>query len=149
MQRHEKLIVLIGILGLCPFIFGFIDLLVNTNDLLLKINIPKYYGVIILSFLGAQYWGIILIKNNEIKISDKLKSFIIVYSILPSLIGMIVFSVNDNISLIILAISFILSQIIDELLKSYVLYPSWYLILRRILTLIVISIIFFSYIIIK
>ena len=143
------MIVLIGILGLCPFIFGFIDLLVNTNDLLLKINIPKYYGVIILSFLGAQYWGIILIKNNEIKISDKLKSIIIVYSILPSLIGMIVFSVNDNISLIILAISFILSQIIDELLKSYVLYPSWYLILRRILTLIVISIIFFSYIIIK
>ena len=55
-----KVTILIGIMGLFPFIFGLVDLWVNKNELLFKINLPKYYGAIILTFLGSKYWGIIL-----------------------------------------------------------------------------------------
>ena len=144
-----KITILIGIVGLFPFIFGLVDLWVNKNELLFKINLPKYYGAIILTFLGSKYWGIILNLNSKNKLSNQLEVNIIIWSILPSIIGIIVLSIQNSFSIIILAFGFILSQIIDELLYNRINLPYWYLMLRRALTSLVLVILICTYIIIK
>ena len=149
LEYSVKIMILIGILGLLPFIFGFVDLWINKDELIFKINLPKYYGAIILTFLGSKYWGIILNLNGIIKISNKLKVSIIIWSILPSIIAITVLFIQSSFSIIILALGFILCQIIDELLYNKITFPHWYIILRRILTLIVVIILICSYIIIK
>ena len=53
---NSKLIILLSILGLSPFFLGLGDLLLNHDNLFFLINLPKYYGSIILTFLGAVYW---------------------------------------------------------------------------------------------
>jgi len=144
-----KIMILIGVLGLFPFIFGLVDLSVNKNELLFKINLPKYYGAIILTFLGSKYWGIILNLHGKNKLSNQLEVNIIIWSILPSIIGIIVLSIQNSFSIIILAFGFILSQIIDELLYNRINLPYWYLMLRRALTSLVLVILICTYIIIK
>ena len=144
-----KIMILIGVLGLFPFIFGLVDLWVNKNELLFKINLPKYYGAIILTFLGSKYWGIILNLHRKNKLSNQLEVNIIIWSILPSIIGIIVLSIQNSFSIIILAFGFILSQIIDELLYNRINLPYWYLMLRRALTSLVLVILICTYIIIK
>ena len=144
-----KIMILIGVLGLFPFIFGLVDLWVNKNELLFKINLPKYYGAIILTFLGSKYWGIILNLHGKNKLSNQLEVNIIIWSILPSILGIIVLSIQNSFSIIILALGFILSQIIDELLYNRINLPYWYLMLRRALTSLVLVILICTYIIIK
>jgi len=144
-----KIMILIGVLGLFPFIFGLVDLWVNKNELLFKINLPKYYGAIILTFLGSKYWGIILNLHGKNKLSNQLEVNIIIWSILPSIIGIIVLSIQNSFSIIILAFGFILSQIIDELLYNRINLTYWYLMLRRALTSLVLVILICTYIIIK
>tara|TARA_B100001093_G_scaffold429977_1_gene425470 strand:+ start:1112 stop:1591 length:480 start_codon:yes stop_codon:yes gene_type:complete len=144
-----KIMILIGILGLIPFILGLVDLWVNKDELLFKINLPKYYGAIILTFLGSKYWGIILNLNGKNKLSNQLEVNIIIWSISPSILGIIVLSIKNSFSIIILAFGFILCQIIDELLYNRINLPYWYLMLRRTLTSLVLVILICTYIIIK
>ena len=144
-----KITILIGIMGLFPFIFGLVDLWVNKNELLFKINLPKYYGAIILTFLGSKYWGIILNSHGKNKLSNQMEVNIIIWSILPSILGIIVLFIQNSFSIIILAFGFILSQIIDELLYNRINLPYWYLMLRRALTSLVLVILICTYIIIK
>mgnify|MGYP000141193008 FL=1 len=149
LEYSVKIMILIGILGLLPFVFGLVDLSINKNELIFKINLPKYYGAIILTFLGSKYWGIILNLNGIKKISNELKVGIIIWSILPSIIAITVLFIQSSVSIIILALSFTLCQIIDELLYNKINFPHWYIILRRILTLIVLIILICTFIIIK
>ena len=145
----SKSVILLSILGLLPFFFGLIDIIVNKDNLFFKINIPKYYGSIILTFLGAAYWGIVLHNSNKSSISEKVKTYITCWSIVPSLMGGVVLIVSHEISIIILALGFIFVQFIDEFIIKYFNFPIWYLLLRRILTVIVAFILIFSYFLIK
>ena len=140
----DKVIILIAILGLLPFIFGLIDLWINKKDLIFIINIPKYYGCIILTFLGAIYWGVVLSLNPTYNFSEKTKICLIIWSIIPSIICIIIALTNDLLGIIILILSFIFSQIFDEFIFKYIKFSEWYLILRRILTLIVVLILIIS-----
>ena len=149
LEYSVKIMILIGILGLLPFIFGFVDLWINKDELIFKINLPKYYGAIILTFLGSKYWGIILNLNNIKKISNQSKVNIVIWSILPSIIAITVLIIQSSVSIIILALGFLLCQIVDELLYNKIEFPYWYIILRRILTLIVLIILICTFIIIK
>ena len=142
---ESKLIILLSILGLLPFFFGLIDLLLNKDDLFFVINLPKYYGSIILTFLGAVYWGIILKDNNNDLISKKIKGYIICWSVIPSLWGGLILIFDHDITIILLALCFIIVQFADELIIKYFKFPIWYLFLRRSLTMIVIFILIFSY----
>ena len=148
LEYSFKIMILIGILGLLPFVFGLVDLWINKNELIFKINLPKYYGAIILTFLGSKYWGIVLNLNSKIKISNELKVNIIIWSILPSIIALTVLIIQSSFSIIILALGFISCQIIDELFYNKISFPYWYIILRRILTLIVLIILICTFIII-
>ena len=149
LEYSVKIMILIGILGLLPFVFGLVDLWINKNELIFKINLPKYYGAIILTFLGSKYWGIILNLNNIKKISNQLQVSIIIWSILPSIIAITVLIIQSSVSIIILALGFLSCQIVDELLYNKIDFPYWYIILRRILTLIVLIILICTFIIIK
>ena len=142
---NSKLVIILSILGLLPFFFGLIDLLLNKDNLFFIINLPKYYGSVILTFLGAVYWGIILNDNHKNLIPEKVKIYIICWSIIPSLWGCLILIFNNNITIIILAICYIIVQFVDEFVIKYFKFPIWYLFLRRLLTMIVILILTFSY----
>ena len=144
-NRNSKLIIFLSILGLLPFFFGLIDLLLNKDNLFFVINLPKYYGSIILTFLGAVYWGIILNDSHKNLIPDKVKTYITYWSIIPSLWSSLILIFNHNITIIILAICYIIVQFVDEFIIKYFKIPIWYLFLRRLLTIIVILILLFSY----
>ena len=149
LNKSEKLFIFIGLLGLFPFFIGLLDLLINKNNLFFVVHLPKYYGSIILTFLGAIYWGSMLNTNPKSLIPEQIKYFIIIWSILPSIFSIIILSINSNISLLILLMSFLLCQLIDEICNKYLLFPKWYLPFRRILTLIVVIVLICSYFIIK
>jgi hypothetical protein len=144
-NRNSKLIILLSILGLLPFFFGLIDLLLNKDNLFFVINLPKYYGSVILTFLGAVYWGIILYDNHKNLIPEEVKTYIICWSIIPSFWSGLILIFNHNITIIILAICYIIVQFVDEYVIKYFKFPIWYLFLRRLLTIIVILILIFSY----
>ena len=138
-------VALLSIFGLLPFFFGLFDLLLNKDNLFFVINLPKYYGSVILTFLGAVYWGIILNDSNKNLITEKVKTFIICWSIIPSLWSGLILIFSHNITIIILALCFIIIQFVDEFIIKYFKFPIWYLFLRRSLTISVISILVFSY----
>ena len=144
-NKNSKLITLLSIFGLLPFFFGLIDLFLNKDNLFFLINLPKYYGSIILTFLGAIYWGIILNDSHKNLIPDKVKTYIICWSIIPSLWSSLILIFNHNITIIVLAICYIIVQFVDEFVIKYFKFPIWYLFLRRLLTIIVILILLFSY----
>ena len=140
---------LLGILGLLPFFFGLIDLLLNKDSLFFIVNLPKYYGSVILTFLGAVYWGIILYDSRKDLISEKVKTYIICWSIIPSIWSGLILIFNHNITIIILALCFMVVQFVDEYIIKYFKFPLWYLFLRRSLTIVVIFILIFTYFLIE
>ena len=146
---YSKLMILLSILGLLPFFFGLIDLLLNKDNLFFVINLPKYYGSIILTFLGAVYWGIILNDSSKNLISIKVKTFIIFWSIIPSIWSGLILIFSHNITIIILALCFVIVQFVDEFIIKYFKFPIWYLFLRRSLTIVVIFILIFSYFLVR
>ena len=149
MDKSEKLFIIMSILGLFPFIIGLLDLIINKNNLFFFVNLPKYYGSIIFTFLGAIYWGAMLNLTPKNFIPEKVKIFIIIWSVLPSILGITVLSTNSNLSLLMLSMGFFLCQLVDEIFNKYLSFPNWYLPLRRILTLIVVIVLICSYFIIQ
>ena len=77
--------------------------MINRNNLFFFINLPKYYGSIILTFLGAVYWGIILNDSHKNLISEKIKTYIICWSIIPSMSSGLILIFSHHITIIILA----------------------------------------------
>ena len=148
-NHNSKLIIILSVIVLLQFFFGLIDLLLNKDNLFFVINLPKYYGSIILTFLGAVYWGIIINDSNKNLINEKVKTFVICWSIIPSLWSVLILIFSNNITIIILALCFIIVQFVDEFIIKFFKFPIWYLFLRRSLTISVTSILIFSYFLVK
>ena len=146
---HEKIMILISFMGMIPFIIGLLDLWFNQENLIFSINFVKYYGVIILTFLGSIYWGIILNQNKTITFSNQFKILIIIWSITPAFGGTLILLIDKNISLIILSIGYLICQIIDEIYNKFLFFPNWYILLRRLLSFTVITILVSCYLILK
>ena len=147
--NHEKIIILLGFMGIIPFIIGLLDLWFNQGNLVFPINLSKYYGVIILTFLGSIYWGIVLNHNKVIIFTNLFKIYMLIWSITPALLGLVVLLIDKEISLIILSIGYLICQIIDEIYNKFLFFPNWYLFLRRLLSIAVITILISCYLIIK
>ena len=148
LNKSDRLFIFLGFLGLFPFIIGLFDLLTDKSNLFFVVNLPKYYGSIILTFLGAIYWGTILNLTPKNLIPEEIKLFIIIWSVTPSILAITILSIKSNFSLLILSVGFLLCQFVDEICNKYLSFPIWYLPLRRILTLIVVLILICSYFII-
>ncbi len=149
LDKSEKLFIFIGLLGLFPFFIGLLDLLINKNNLFFIVHLPKYYGSIILTFLGAIYWGYILSLARKSFVPEQIKFCIIIWSVIPSILAIIILTMKSNFSLLLLSMGFLLCQLVDEICNKFLLFPSWYLTLRRTLTLFVILILIYSYFIMQ
>ena len=149
LNKSEKLFIFLGLLGLFPFFIGLLDLLINKNNLFFVVHLPKYYGSIILTFLGAIYWGSILNFPPKNLIPEQIKFCIIIWSVTPSILAITILTMKSNFSLLLLSMSFLLCQLVDEICYKFLLFPSWYLPLRRTLTLFVVLILIYSYFIMQ
>ena len=149
LKSYEKIIILLGFMGLIPFIVGLLDLWFNQENLIFPINIPKNYGVIILTFLGSVYWGIILNQNKMNAFTNQFKIFMLIWSIIPALLGIVTLLIDKRISLIILSLEYLICQLVDEFYNKILLFPNWYIFLRRSLSITVITILICSYFILK
>ena len=149
LNKSEKLFIFIGLLGLFPFFIGLLDLLINKNNLFFVVHLPKYYGSIILTFLGAVYWGSILNLVRKSLAPEQIKFCIIIWSVIPSILAITILTIKSNFSLLLLSMSFLLCQLVDEICYKFLLFPSWYLPLRRTLTLFVVLILIYSYFIMQ
>lgn len=149
LNKSEKLFIFLGLLGLFPFFIGLLDLLINKNNLFFVVHLPKYYGSIILTFLGAIYWGSILNLVRKNLVPEQIKFCIIIWSVTPSILAITILTMKSNFSLLLLSMSFLLCQLVDEICYKFLLFPSWYLPLRRTLTLFVVLILIYSYFIMQ
>ena len=149
LNKSDKVFIFIGILGLIPFIIGLFDLFINKSNLFFEVHLPKYYGSIILTFLGAIYWGTILNLPQKTLVTEKIRFFIIIWSVIPSILAITILSMNNNISILLLSVGFLICQLVDEICNKYLSFPGWYLSLIRLLTFIVVLVLICSYFIIQ
>ena len=148
LYNYNKYMIILSFLGLIPFILGVLDLYFNKENPYININIPIHYGVIILTFLGSVYWGIILSYRGHFPYNDNIKIITLIWSITPAFLGIIILMTKEKDSLIILSVSYFICQIVDEIYYKSEILQTWYIKLRRVLTVIVMTIFILSYLII-
>ena len=144
-KKNKYIITIIGLLGLIPYGFpimeknGLVDFFeIKTIDLTI------WYGITILCFLSGVYWGLsinILIKNNS-----KLNYLLPALSIIPFMFAIIAVIVSNYLNIIFLVVGFLICQILDEILFQYKVYLNWYILLRRFLTVVVVTLMIYYYI---
>lgn len=144
-NNYDKAMIIISFLGLIPFILGLLDLYYNKGNTYININIPIHYGVIILTFLGSIYWGILLGSKERFPYNDNIKIITLIWSIIPSFLGILILIIEEKNSLIILSFSYLICQIVDEIYYKFSIFKTMYIYLRRILTFIVIAVFILSY----
>ena len=113
-----------GGLGFFPFIILIILFLFNESNINYFLNIAIFYLFIIISFIGASYWGIAI----NLKKDNKL----VVFSIFPSILVSLIYIYNYTSNFKITHWYFFLNLIFiyeKNYLKSYL--PNWYLRLKK------------------
>ena len=144
-KKNMYIITIIGLLGLIPYGLpimeknGLVDFFeIKTIDLTI------WYGITILCFLSGVYWGLsinILIKSNL-----KLNYLLPALSIIPFMFAIIAVIVSNYLNIIFLVVGFLICQILDEILFQYKVYLNWYILLRRFLTVVVVTFMIYYYI---
>lgn len=142
--NNRKIIIVLSFLGLIPFIYPLIPIeKTSINFGFVSIKFTIYYGITILCFLSGIYWGF------GISFSFKENSnhnYFCALSMIPFFIGIFSIFLDNYNNILLLILGFITCQIFDESLFKLNVYDKWYLILRRILTISVVTILFFIYI---
>ena len=145
-KKNKYIITIIGLLGLIPYGLpimeknGLVDFFeIKTIDLTI------WYGITILCFLSGVYWGLSI--NNRIKNNSKLNYLLPALSIIPFSFAIGTVVVSSYLNIIFLVIGFLLCQILDENLFSHKFYFNWYIQLRRFLTVVVVTLMIYYYII--
>ena len=134
--------VLLGFLGLLPFVFPLIYILLSFDNVKYFINLSFIYGALILSFLGAVYWGFSL-NIGGIYFRNKYFYF---WSVIPFFFGFSYFLLEWKYGSVLVISGFLICQIMDEFMLSFNFFPKWYIFLRRILTVVVVSSLIYYYI---
>ena len=135
----------IGLLGLIPFAFPLIEKYGLVNFFEIKtIDFTIWYGIIILSFISGIYWGLSI--NALIKNNSDLNYLLPALSIIPFSFAIGTVIVSNYLNIIFLVIGFLFCQILDEILFSYKFHFNWYIQLRRFLTVVVVTLMIYYYI---
>ena len=144
-KKNKYIITIIGLLGLIPYGLpimeknGLVDFFeIKTIDLTI------WYGITILCFLSGVYWGLSI--NTLIKNNSKLNYLLPALSIIPFMFAIIAVIVSSYLNIIFLVVGFLICQILDEILFKYKVYFNWYILLRRFLTVVVVTLMIFYYI---
>ena len=145
-KKNKYIITIIGLLGLIPYGLPIMEKNGLVDFFEIKIlDLTIWYGITILCFLSGIYWGLsinILIKNNS-----KLNYLLPALSIIPFMLAIIAVIVSNYLNIIFLVIGFLICQILDEILFKQKIYFNWYILLRRFLTVVVVTLMIFYYII--
>ena len=121
-----------GLLGLIPFWGLALSAHLSTGlDPLLALMALIMYGAIILSFVGALWWGMAI---HAAPTAPRAAMF--VWSVVPALIGWVAIMTTPAIGLRMLMAGLALQWVLDGLLMRYVpnLIPGWVFRLRTMLT---------------
>ena len=144
-KKNKYIITIIGLLGLIPYVFpimeknGLIDFFeIKTIDLTI------WYGITILCFLSGIYWGLSI--NILMKSNPRLNYLLPALSIIPFMFAVIAVIVSNYLNIIFLVVGFLICQILDEILFKHKVYFSWYILLRRFLTVVVVTLMIYYYI---
>ena len=115
----------LGYLGFFPFVFLIILVSIDKGNLDLYINLVAFYLFIIISFIGAVYWGITITLKKK-------NSKLIIFSVMPSITVSIIYILNIPIILkIFTGIFFLNSMYFFEKRYCANFLPNWYLKLRK------------------
>ena len=144
-KKNKYIITIIGLLGLIPYGLpimeknGLVDFFeIKTIDLTI------WYGITILCFLSGIYWGLSI--NIRFKNNSKLNYLLPPLSIIPFMFAFLAVIVSNYLNIILLVVGFLICQILDELLLKHKVYFNWYIILRRFLTVVVVTLMIYYYI---
>ena len=144
-KKNKYIITIIGLLGLIPYGLpimeknGLVDFFeIKTIDLTI------WYGITILCFLSGVYWGLSI--NISIKNNSKLNYILPALSIIPFMLAVIAVIVSNYLNIIFLVVGFLICQILDEILFQCKVYLNWYILLRRFLTVVVVTLMIYYYI---
>ena len=144
-KKNKYILVIIGLLGLLPYGLPLMEKNGLVDFFEIKIlDLTIWYGITILCFLSGIYWGLsinILIKNNS-----KLNYLLPVLSIIPFMFAITAVIVSNYLNIIFLVVGFLICQILDEFLFKNKIYLNWYILLRRFLTVVVVTLMIYYYI---
>ena len=147
MQRSlPPVAILLGVVGLVPFVvcsIGAIGGDPGTNAMMLGALIS--YGAVILSFVGAVHWGLVLAPTPEADVgipAGQLR-LRLVLGVIPALIGWVAtllpFILPASFALIVLVGGFLLTVLQEARWKRRELLSRGYIYLRWALTIVVIA----------
>ena len=142
---NKYILIIIGLLGLIPYGLPLMEKNGLVDFFEIKIlDLTIWYGITILCFLSGIYWGLsisILIKSNS-----KLNYLLPALSIIPFMFAIIAVIVSNYLNIILLVVGFLICQILDEILFAQKIHFNWYIILRRFLTVVVVTLMIYYYI---
>jgi hypothetical protein len=122
-----------GLMGLLPFWGLALSTQLSTGiDPILALLALIMYGAVILSFVGALWWGMAVNAS-----ASTLRSAMFVWSVVPALIGWVSIMTEPTVGLQMLIGGLALQWVLDGLLRRNVptLMPHWVFKLRTLLTL--------------
>ena len=129
---------LLGFGGLIPFVVTAVSVLTLTdNGQLMALDIMLHYSAVILSFLGAGHWGAALTRFTEQGVSQSENWIRIGWSVTPALVAWLAIQMTLLPSLITFILGFSGAFIFDAWSGKKGWLPSWYIKLRKSLSLIV------------
>jgi len=144
-KDNKYILIIIVLLGLIPYGLPLMEKNGLVNFFEIKIlDLTIWYGITILCFLSGIYWGLSI--NISIKNNSKLNYILPALSIIPFMFAVIAVIVPNYLNIIFLVIGFLICQILDEVLFKYKLYFNWYILLRRFLTVVVVTLMIYYYI---
>ena len=144
-KKNKYIISIIGLLGLIPYGLPIMEKNGLVDFFEIKIlDLTIWYGITILCFLSGIYWGLSI--NISIKKNSKLNYILPVLSIIPFMLAIIAVIVSNYLNIIFLVIGFLICQILDEILFKHKIYLNWYILLRRFLTVVVVTLMIYYYI---
>ncbi len=144
-KKNKYILIIIGLLGLIPYGLPLMEKNGLVDFFEIKIlDLTILYGITILCFLSGIYWGLSI--NIPIKNNSKLNYLLPVLSIIPFMFAIIAITVSNYLNIIFLVVGFLICQILDEILFTYKVYFNWYILLRRFLTVVVVTLMIYYYI---
>ncbi len=144
-KKNKYILIIIGLLGLIPYGLPIMEKNGLVDFFEIKIlDLTIWYGITILCFLSGIYWGLSI--NISIKINSKLNYILPALSIIPFMLAIIAVIVSNYLNIIFLVIGFLICQILDEILFKQKIYFNWYILLRRFLTVVVVTLMIYYYI---
>ena len=145
-KKNKYIIIIIGLLGLIPYGLPIMEKNGLVNFFEIKIlDLTIWYGITILCFLSGIYWGLSI--NTLMKNNSKLNYLLPVLSIIPFMFAIGAVIVLNYLNIIFLVVGFLICQILDEILFKHKVYFNWYILVRRFLTVVVVTLMIYYYII--